>query len=192
MRFFGFRDDKSAAQLQAIRRRRDELSALTDSQLRSATTVVRQTADVVETFALSALIAERVLGLRMFDVQILGALALQRGDIAEMQTGEGKTLAAVPAIVWYALQGRGVHVLTANDYLARRDSQWMGNIYRWFGLSVAHISQEMSAEWRRAAYLCDVTYATANEAGFDHLRDGLARSTDELVQRPLTFAVIDE
>lgn len=192
MRFFGFRDDKSAAQLQAIRRRRDELSALTDSQLRSATTVVRQTADVVETFALSALIAERVLGLRMFDVQILGALALQRGDIAEMQTGEGKTLAAVPAIVWYALQGRGVHVLTANDYLARRDSQWMGNIYRWFGLSVAHISQEMSAEWRRAAYLCDVTYATANEAGFDYLRDGLARSTDELVQRPLTFAVIDE
>jgi preprotein translocase subunit SecA len=192
LRFLGFRDDKPTAQLQAIQRRRDELSALADDQLKFAAMAVRDTAEVVETFALSALIAERVLGLRMFDVQILGALGLQRGDIAEMQTGEGKTLAAVPAIVWYALHGRGVHVLTANDYLARRDSQWMGDIYRWFGLSVAHISQKMPVEGRRAAYLCDVTYATANEAGFDYLRDGLARSADEVVQRQLAFAVVDE
>jgi preprotein translocase subunit SecA len=153
---------------------------------------VRRDADVVETFALAAVIAERVLGLHMFDVQILGALALQRGHIAEMQTGEGKTLAAVPAVIWYALQGRGIHVLTANDYLARRDAMWMRGIYDWFGLSVAHISQNMTAERRRAAYLCDVTYATANEIGFDYLRDGLARSVEELVQRPFAFAVIDE
>ena len=91
-------------------------------------------ADIAETFALAAVIAERVLGLRMFDVQLQGALALQRGDVAEMQTGEGKTLAAVPAVIWYALHRRGAHVLTANDYLARRDAQWMREIYEWFGL----------------------------------------------------------
>src|SRR5580698_7727924 len=128
----------------------------------------------------------------MFDVQILGALGLVRGHVVEMQTGEGKTLAAVPAVVWFALNGRGVHVLTANDYLARRDAAWVGPIYEWFGLSVAHVSQNMSADQRRAAYLCDITYATANEVGFDYLRDGLARHTDELVQRPFAFAVIDE
>jgi preprotein translocase subunit SecA len=128
----------------------------------------------------------------MFEVQIAGALALQRGAIAEMQTGEGKTLASVPAVIWYALHGRGSHVLTANDYLARRDAAWMGGIYEWFGLSVAHIAQHMSAPERRAAYLCDITYATANEVGFDYLRDGLARNPNELVQRPFAFALIDE
>jgi preprotein translocase subunit SecA len=151
-----------------------------------------QDTDVVETFAIAAVVAERVLGLKMFDVQILGALALQRGHVAEMQTGEGKTLAAVPAVIWYARKGRGTHVLTANDYLAGRDAIWMRGIYDWFGLSVAHISQRMSAEQRREAYLCDVTYSTANEVGFDYLRDGLARSAEELVQRPFAFAVIDE
>jgi preprotein translocase subunit SecA len=149
-------------------------------------------ADAIETFALAAVIAARVLGLQMFDVQILGALAMHRGQIAEMQTGEGKTLAAVPAAIWYARQGRGVHVLTANDYLARRDAAWMRGIYDWFGLSVGHISQDMPAADRRAAYRCDLTYATANEVGFDYLRDGLARRTDELVQREFAFAVIDE
>jgi len=153
---------------------------------------MRRDADVAETFALAAVIAARLLGLQMFDVQILGALALHRGQIAEMQTGEGKTLAAVPAAIWYARQGRGTHVLTANDYLACRDATWMRGIYDWFGLSVGYISQDMSAERRRAAYLCDVTYATANEIGFDYLRDGLARSAEELVQRPFAFAVIDE
>jgi preprotein translocase subunit SecA len=192
LRFLGLRDRESEAQLRAIGRRREQLSVLTDDELKSSARAVRGNADIVEMFALGAIIGERVLGLRMFDVQILGALALQRGHIAEMQTGEGKTLAAVPAIVWYALKGRGVHVLTANDYLARRDALWMGEIYDWFGISVAHISQNMAAEWRRAAYLCDVTYATANEIGFDYLRDGLARSADELVQRPFAFAVIDE
>ena len=192
LRLLGLGDRESKDKLRAIVWRRQELSGLTDNQLKSTAKAMRQDADVVETFALAAVIAERVLGLHMFDVQILGALALQRGDIAEMQTGEGKTLAAVPAVIWYARKGRGTHVLTANDYLARRDASWMRGIYDWFELSVAHISQDMPAEQRRAAYLCDVTYATANEVGFDHLRDGLARSAEELVQRPFAFAVIDE
>jgi preprotein translocase subunit SecA len=179
-------------QLQAITKRRQELSALTDDRLKSAARDKGRDTDVIETFALAAVIAARVLGVQMFDVQLLGGLALQRGHIAEMQTGEGKTLAAVPAAIWHARQGRGVHVLTANDYLARRDAAWMRGIYDWFGLSVGHISQNMTAEQRRAAYSCDVTYATANEVGFDYLRDGLARHVDELVQRPFAFAVIDE
>jgi preprotein translocase subunit SecA len=191
-RFLGLVDREHEANLIAIARRREELSAFSGEQLKSAATEVRNSPDVVEVFALAAVIAERVLGLRMFEVQLSGALVLQRGHIAEMQTGEGKTLAAVPAVVWYALHGRGVHVLTANDYLARRDAIWMGGIYEWFGLSVAHISQHMTADERRAAYLSDVTYATANEVGFDYLRDGLARSAGELVHRPFAFAVIDE
>lgn len=192
LRLFGLGDREAEDNLREINRRRDELADFTDDQLKSAAKSLSTDAGVVETFALAAVIAERVLGLHLFDVQILGALALNRGEIAEMQTGEGKTVAAVPAVIWYALKRRGVHVLTANDYLARRDAQWMGGIYDWFGLSVGHISQDMSAEQRRAAYLSDVTYATANEVGFDHLRDGLARGADELVQRPFAFAVIDE
>jgi preprotein translocase subunit SecA len=192
LRLCGLGDRESADQLRAIAERRQKLAQLTDDQLQSAARAARCEADVIETFALAAAITERVLGLRMFDVQMLGALAMQRGHIAEMKTGEGKTLAAVPAVIWYARQGRGTHVLTANDYLARRDASWMRGIYDWFGLSVAHISQTMSPEPRRAAYLCDVTYATATEVGFDYLRDGLARSAEELVQRPLAFALIDE
>jgi preprotein translocase subunit SecA len=192
MRLLGLTDRGPESDLLAIAKRREELSALSGEQLRSAAVAVATNPAVVEVFALTAIIAERLLGLRMFDVQLLGALALQRGEIAEMQTGEGKTLAAVPAIVWYALHGRGVHVLTANDYLARRDAMWMDEIYRWFGLSTAYLSQSDTPEARRSAYLSDVLYATANEVGFDTLRDGLARSVDELVQRPFAFAVIDE
>jgi len=146
LRLFGLGDREFEDPLRAIAQRRQTLSELTDDQLRSAPKVPPCEADVVETFALTAVIAERVLGLHMFDVQIQGALALQRGYIAEMQTGEGKTLAAVPAVIWYARQARGAHVLTANDYLARRDALWMRGIYDWFGLSVGHISQTMPPE----------------------------------------------
>ena len=191
-RFLGLIDREHEAKMAAIRSRREELSLLSDEALRSAAAGIRGNPDIVEVFALAAVVAERLLGLKMFEVQIAGALALQRGAIAEMQTGEGKTLAAVPAVIWYALHGRGIHVLTANDYLARRDAAWMGGIYQWFGLSVAHIAQHMSAAERRAAYYRDITYATANEVGFDYLRDGLARSPDELVQRPFAFSLIDE
>jgi preprotein translocase subunit SecA len=125
-------------------------------------------------------------------VQLEGSLALASGRIVEMQTGEGKTLAAVPAIAWHARTGRGVHVLTANDYLARRDAAWMGEIYQWLGLSAAAVSQDMSADHRRSAYRCDVTYVCANELGFDYLRDGLALDPGEQVLRPFAAAVIDE
>lgn len=179
-------------ELREILRLQQELSRLSDGELKSAAHNARDRAEVIELFALTAEITVRVLGLHMFDVQLEGALAMQRGHIAEMQTGEGKTLAGVPAIVWYACKGRGIHVLTANDYLARRDAAWMRQIYQYFGLSVAHLAQNMPTEARRAAYLADVTYATAHEVGFDYLRDGLARRREELVQRPFAFALIDE
>ncbi len=183
---------KPKRELQAISKRRQELSRLSDDELQSTARNARARADVIEIFSLTAEIAGRVFGLQMFEVQLEGALAMQRGHIAEMQTGEGKTLAAVPAAIWYACKRRGTHVLTANDYLARRDAMWMGEIYDRFGLRAAYVSRNMSREARRAAYLADVTYATANEAGFDYLRDGLARSPAELVQRPFAFALIDE
>jgi preprotein translocase subunit SecA len=137
-------------------------------------------------------VAERVLGLKMFGVQFEGALALAAGKIAEMQTGEGKTLAAVPAAVWFAREGSGVHVMTVNDYLARRDAQWMAGIYQFLGLSVGYLQQGMTIEDRCRAYACDITYATANEIGFDLLRDGLALYPREQVQRPFASALIDE
>ncbi len=143
-------------------------------------------------FAAAALAAERVLGMRPFDVQIIGALAMADGKIAEMQTGEGKTLAATMAVNYLARGHGGVHVLTANDYLARRDAEWMGGIYRSLGLTVGSVHQGLTPAERRAAYACDITYLTANEAGFDYLRDGLALNRDDLVQRPFEAALIDE
>src|SRR5262245_51494622 len=154
-----------------INTRRKELLGFTDAALKAA---ARQSKSLIETFAVTAVVAARVLGLSMFDVQLQGAVALASGHIAEMQTGEGKTLAAVPAVAWYAREGRGVHVMTANDYLARRDAHWMGPIYDALGLSVGCIQQGMTANERREAYLCDITYATASEVGFDYLRDQLA------------------
>jgi preprotein translocase subunit SecA len=148
--------------------------------------------DLSDVIALAAVVADRVLGLKMFDVQLQGSLALAAGKIAEMQTGEGKTLAAVPAVIWFAREGAGVHVMTVNDYLARRDAQWMGGIYEFLGLSVGHAQQGMTTEERRRAYACDITYATANEIGFDLLRDCLALHAREQVQRPFATALIDE
>jgi preprotein translocase subunit SecA len=145
-----------------------------------------------EIVAIAAVVASRVLGLELFDVQLHAALALADGAIVEMQTGEGKTLAAVPAIAWLARSRQGVHVLTANDYLARRDAEWMGGIYRRLGLSVGVIQQGMTSEARQAAYRCDVTYATANEVGFDYLRDQLALHVHEQLLRPFAAALVDE
>jgi preprotein translocase subunit SecA len=173
----------------SINSRRAELSALSDADLKAIDWRALELPDVI---AITAVVAERVLGLKMFDVQVLGALALTAGKIVEMQTGEGKTLAAVPAVVWYARAGAGVHVMTVNDYLARRDAQWMGGIYEFLGLSVGHIEQGMDLEERRRAYACNITYATANEIGFDHLRDGLALYPAEQAHRPFAAAVIDE
>jgi preprotein translocase subunit SecA len=136
--------------------------------------------------------ARRALGQRPFDVQVIAALALHRGAVVEMQTGEGKTLAAVMPAALDALAGRGVHVLTFNDYLARRDAEWMGPVYRALGLSVDWVGGARTPAERRQAYAADVTYVTAKEAGFDHLRDLLAREAAALVHRPLHFALVDE
>ncbi|MFH1807998.1 MAG: accessory Sec system translocase SecA2 [Pseudomonadota bacterium] len=147
---------------------------------------------LVETFALVREIARRVLGQRLFDEQIVGALALHQGKLAELPTGEGKTLAAVPAATLHALGGDGVHVLTFNDYLARRDAAWMGEVYRRLGLSVGCVQSGQHADDRRTAYAADITYLTAKEAGFDHLRDGLVYRSEDRVQRPLHFGIVDE
>jgi preprotein translocase subunit SecA len=172
-----------------INQRRAELGAWSDAELKA---IDWRGTGLPEVLALTAVVAERVLGLKMFDVQLQGSLALAAGRIAEMQTGEGKTLAAVPAVVWYARQGAGVHVMTVNDYLARRDAEWMHGIYEFLGLSVGHVQQSMGIEDRGRAYACDITYATANEVGFDLLRDGLALRPRDRVQRPFATAVIDE
>jgi preprotein translocase subunit SecA len=145
-----------------------------------------------EVFALVREAARRTIGLRPFDVQVVAALALHRGAVVEMQTGEGKTLAAVMPASLVALAGHGAHVLTFNDYLARRDAEWMGPIYRALGLSVGWVEPGMSPAERRRAYAADVTYVTAREAGFDHPRDLLVPRPEDLVHRPLHFALVDE
>src|SRR5215471_10472915 len=147
--------DRDRPVVEQIRVMRAEFARLNDAELRDAAST---TGDLPRWMALAATAAFRVLGQDMYDVQLRGALALARGSIAEMQTGEGKTLAAVPAISWFAREHRGVHVMTVNDYLARRDAAWMDGIYRLLGLSVAYVQQGISAAERRAAYAADITY----------------------------------
>ncbi len=186
--------------LQEINRRGEDFARKTDGQLREVAASLREracgcaTSDelLVEVFTLAREAAGRALGMRPFDVQVMAGVALSRGKLVEMQTGEGKTLAAVAPACLNAGAGRGVHVLTFNDYLARRDAAWMGPIYRFLGLSVGAVQEGMSVDARRAAYAADVTYATAKEAGFDFLRDGLCRTPDDLVHRPFNFAIVDE
>src|SRR5438445_2050100 len=181
--------DRDRSALERIHAMRSTFARLSDAELGAAAS---KTEDLPSWIALAATAAFRVLGQDMYDVQLRGALALARGSIAEMQTGEGKTLAAVPAISWFAREHRGVHVMTVNDYLARRDAAWMGGIYRLLGLSVAHVQQGMTPADRRAAYAADITYATQNEIGFDFLRDRIAMRPDEQVHREFHAAVIDE
>ena len=145
-----------------------------------------------EAFAVVREAAKRVMGLRHFDVQLMGGCILHRGKIAEMRTGEGKTLVATLPAYLNALEGKGVHVVTVNDYLARRDSEDMGRVYRFLGLSVGLITHEMDYPARKAAYAADITYGTNNEFGFDYLRDNMVISLDQMVQRPLHYAIVDE
>lgn len=147
---------------------------------------------LVEAFAVVREAAKRTLGLRPFDVQLVGAQALHHGMIAEMKTGEGKTLVAAIAVYLNALEGKGVHVVTVNDYLARRDAEWMGKIYRFLGLTVGIITHGLTDSQRREQYACDVTYATNNELGFDYLRDNMKFAASELVMRPFNYAIVDE
>ena len=146
----------------------------------------------IPSFALTREASRRVLGERPFDEQVMAGLALDAGHVVEMQTGEGKTLAAVMPAALNAFADRGVHVLTFNDYLARRDADWMRPVYRLLGLSVAHVQQGMSSGARRTAYGAGITYVTAKEAGFDYLRDLLVMNAGDLVHRPFHFAIVDE
>ncbi len=145
-----------------------------------------------EAFALAREAAERVLGERHYDVQIMGAIVLHQGNILEMKTGEGKTLTCVPAAYLNALTGKGVHIVTVNDYLARRDAEWMGPIYRFLGLSVGSIVSDMDNEARREAYNCNITYGTNNEFGFDYLRDNMKWSLEEKIQPQHNYCIVDE
>ena len=186
--------------LAEIDRREEELARLSDADLQARARALRSDARAgtplerlrVAAYALARETARRLIGLRPFDVQVVAALALDRGKVVEMQTGEGKTLAAVMPVCLNALAGEGVHVLTFNDYLARRDAEWMGPIYRFLGLSVGFVQEGMAPPARRQAYHADVTYVTAKEAGFDHLRDLLAMEAAQLAHRPFHFALVDE
>ncbi len=176
------------------------ISALTDDELRGQTELFRQRLaeatkldDLLpEAFATVREAAKRTLGQRHYDVQMIGGIVLHRGEIAEMKTGEGKTLVATLAIYLNALEGKGVHVVTVNDYLARRDADWMGQIYRFLGLTVGVIVPNLTDQERRDAYDCDITYGTNNELGFDYLRDNMKYARDQMVQRPFNFAIVDE
>jgi preprotein translocase subunit SecA len=178
----------------------EDFRALSDAQLRAMTAEFRQryvdgeTLDdlLPETFATAREAASRVLGQRHFDVQLMGGAALHMGNIAEMKTGEGKTLTAVLPSYLNAISGRGVHMVTVNDYLAKRDSEWMGRIHRFLGLDVGVILANMDPGDRRRAYAADITYGTNNEFGFDYLRDNMAWGLEECVQRGHAFAIVDE
>src|SRR5579885_2089681 len=201
---FGTANDRALKAYQrrvpAINALEPEMMALSDEALRGRTEEFRRrlaegaTLDdlLVEAFATVREAARRTLGLRHFEVQLVGGMVLHDGKIAEMKTGEGKTLVAVLPVYLNALTGKGVHVVTVNDYLARRDAEWMGHIYNFLGLSVGVIVHGLDDNERRAAYAADVTYGTNNEFGFDYLRDNMKFRLEEMVQRPFNYAIVDE
>ena len=195
------------SQIKKLRKTVDEINALepqiqklTDDEMRERLAVLRQRAQagealdslLVETYALVREAGVRVLGQRAFDVQLIGGIVLHQGRIAEMRTGEGKTLTATFPAVLNALTGKGVHVVTVNDYLAKFQSEWMGKVYRFLGLSVGLIVHDLDAADRQVAYNSDITYGTNNEFGFDYLRDNMVTYKERMVQRELNFAIVDE
>jgi len=203
-RFFGSSNDRQIKKykpiINQINKLEEDLQILTDDELKLKTAHFKdllskddQLKNILpEAFATVREAAKRTLNQRHFDVQLMGGLVLHEGKIAEMKTGEGKTLVATLACYLNALGGKGVHVVTVNDYLAKRDSQWMGQIYEFLGMSVGCIVSEMDDYQRRLAYNADITYGTNNEFGFDYLRDNMKYSLDEMVQRPFNFAIVDE
>ncbi|MBQ8507829.1 MAG: DEAD/DEAH box helicase, partial [Clostridia bacterium] len=194
-------------ELKKIRKIVDKINALepamqklSDDDMRAKITELKKRAQggtsldelLPETYALTREAAVRVLGQRPFDVQMIGGIVLHQGRIAEMKTGEGKTLTATLPAVLNALQGKGVHIVTVNDYLAKFQSEWMGKLYRFLGLSVGLIVHELDSKERQIAYAADITYGTNNEFGFDYLRDNMVTYRENLVQRDLHFAIVDE
>src|SRR5215213_10058864 len=186
--------------VEAVSALESEIQNLSDSELREKTDEFRERLEGSETlddllpeaFAVVREVSRRTLGMRPFDEQIMGGIVLHEGKIAEMKTGEGKTLAATMPVYLNALEGKGVHVVTVNDYLARRDAAWMGEIYTFLGLEVGLIQESMNFDERKLAYHSHITYGTNAQFGFDYLRDNIATSTDQLVQRELNFAIVDE
>lgn len=203
-KIFGSANDRYIKKLnkivQQINSFEPSISKLTDEELRAKTVEFKKrladgyTLDdlLPEAFAVVREAAKRTLGQRHYDVQLIGGIVLHRGQIAEMKTGEGKTLVATLAAYLNALEGKGVHIVTVNDYLAKRDAEWMGQVYRFLGLSVDYIVHEKNDEQRRTAYNCDIIYATNNELGFDYLRDNMKFELSDMVQRPFNFAIVDE
>src|SRR5574343_175869 len=203
-KIFGSRNDRLIRQytqtvrsVNALERR---IQALTDEELRGKTGGFRQrvangeTLDdlLPEAFAVVREAGKRVHGMRHFDMQMVGGIVLHAGKIAEMRTGEGKTLTATLPVYLNALSGKGVHVITVNDYLASRDSDWMGRIYRFLGLTVGCNLSQMPHDQKKVAYAADITYGTNNEFGFDYLRDNMVYDPADRVQRGLNFAIVDE
>ncbi|MBQ3356878.1 MAG: preprotein translocase subunit SecA [Oscillospiraceae bacterium] len=203
-KMFGTRSEREVKKLlptvDQIEALGDEVKKLTDEQLRAKTEEFKsryQNGETLEqllpeAFAVCREAADRVLGMRPYRVQLIGGIVLHQGRIAEMKTGEGKTLVAILPAYLNALTGLGVHIVTVNDYLAKRDSEWMGKVYRFLGLTVGLIVHDLSAEERRAAYNADITYCTNNELGFDYLRDNMALYKQDMVQRGHNFAIVDE
>ncbi|MFQ5673617.1 MAG: preprotein translocase subunit SecA [Nitrospinales bacterium] len=203
-KIFGTKNDREIKRIQAyvdrINPLESQMKALSDDALKAKTAEFKEKIDrgasleelIPETFAVVREAGVRTLGMRHFDVQLIGGVVLHEGKIAEMKTGEGKTLVATLAVYLNALTGKGVHVVTVNDYLAKRDCEWMGAIYKFLGLSVGTIYHDMPEDERKAAYMADVTYGTNNEFGFDFLRDNMKFSLESFVQRELNFAIVDE
>ncbi|MDO6460337.1 preprotein translocase subunit SecA [Granulosicoccaceae sp. 1_MG-2023] len=203
-KFVGSRNDRLIKRLQKdveqINALEQTVEALSDEELAAKTDVFRSRLEegasvediLPEAFAVVREAGRRVLNMRHFDVQLIGGMVLNSGKIAEMRTGEGKTLVATTAVYLNAIGGKGVHVITVNDYLARRDAEWMGKLYNFLGLSVGIIVGGLGTAERREAYACDITYGTNNEFGFDYLRDNMAMSPEDKVQRGLHFAIVDE
>lgn len=203
-RFLGDNNDKEIKRMQKtvdkINELEPSLQNCTDDKLAGYTQIFRErlkngeTLDDIlpEAFAVTREASRRVLGMRHFDVQLIGGMCLHEGKIAEMKTGEGKTLVATLPVYLNALEGKGVHMVTVNDYLARRDSEWMGQIYQFLGLSVGLVLHDMDFPERKYSYNCDVTFGTNNEFGFDYLRDNMVIQADQMVQRPLHYAIVDE
>ena len=192
---FGSRNERLVKQMHKTVERinvlEPELEVLSDDELKAKTVLFKERLEAGETldallpeaFAVAREASKRVLGMRHYDVQMIGGMVLYQGKITEMRTGEGKTLVATLAAYLNALTGRGVHVITVNDYLATRDSQWMGKLYNFLGLSVGVITSDMPYEEKQAAYAADITYGTNNEFGFDYLRDNMSFSLEEKFQR---------
>ena len=203
-KFFGTANERILRDLQpkvdAINALEPELEDLVDYELRARTDMLRERLEkgetlddiLVDAFATVREAAKRSLGQRHYDVQLLGGMVLHQGKISEMATGEGKTLVATLPVYLNALGGKGVHVITVNDYLAQRDAEWMGGIYQVLGLKVGVIVHGIDDAERREAYSADVTYGTNNEFGFDYLRDNMKFALDDMVQRGHNFAIVDE